>query len=169
MAKTLLATKLLAFHTSAAATTLAHNNAALVVVVRRPDAAIPILTDTSLAVVAADDTDNLLLLLLLLLHCFPTVPSSLLLSISLVPPSSSPLPIPRKPGALLVPLLSVPLYQKSFGARCTLLPKLFSPSPSPSCSTPSLLGHFFFRTAARAALQNCGFGASFEELISRLC
>jgi hypothetical protein len=92
MAKTLLATKLLPFHKSAAATTLAHNTAALLVVVRRPDAAIPILTDTSLAVVAADDTDNLLLLLLLLLlHCFPTVPSSLLLSISLVPASSSPL------------------------------------------------------------------------------
>jgi hypothetical protein len=167
MAKTLLATKLLPFHKSAAATTLAHNTAALLVVVRRLDAAIPILTDTSLAVVAADDIDNLLLLLLL--HCFATVPSSLLLSIFLVPASSLPLPIPRKPGALLVPRLSVPLYQKSFGARCTLLPKLFSPSPSPSCSTPSLLGHFFFSTAARAALQNCGFGASFEELISRLC
>jgi hypothetical protein len=115
MAKTLLATKLLPFHKSAAATTLAHNTAALPVVVRTPDAAIPILTDTSLAVVAADDTDNLLLLLLLL-HCFPTVPSSLLLLISLVPASSSPLPIPRKPGALLLPFLSVALYQKSFGA-----------------------------------------------------
>jgi hypothetical protein len=147
MAKTLLATKLLPFHKSAAATTLAHNTAALVVVERRPDVAIPILTDTSLAVVAADDTDNLLLflLLLLLLHCFPTVPSSLLLSISLVPASSSPLPIPRKPGALLLPLLSVPLYQKSFGARCTLLPKLIRPfllqhrSKSRSSVTPAVL------------------------------
>jgi hypothetical protein len=160
MAKTLLATKLLPFHKSAAATTLAHNTAALVVVVRRPDAAIPILTDTSLAVVAADDTDNLLLLLL---HCFPTVPSSLLLSISLVPASSSPLPIPRKPGALLLPFLSVPLYQKSFEASSLHAnsPKLFSPSPFPSCSTPSLWGHFLFSTAARAALQKLRFQCKF--------